>query len=155
MGNQPLSGDLPSHIRGRGNSPGPMTGGYLSINIGINTVAASQTDLEVGAVYLPFACKVMAISASCTTSTGGATRGTFQVTDGTDDLITSDTLLVTASSAQVTAASTGLVAAQQIRAKGDRLQVDITTVTSEVVTALNVCITVFVLGHIHADSAND
>lgn len=155
MGNQPLSGDLPTHLHARGSAPGPRAGGYVVINIGINTVAAAQTDLEVGAIKLPFACRVMAVSASCTTSTGGATRGTFQVTDGTNDLLTSDTLLVSAGSAEVTGASTGLVAAQRTRSKGDRLQVDVTTPASEVVTALNVAITVAVHGHVNADSAND
>lgn len=155
MGKQAAS-PLPAHLQGRGTSRGPMAGGYVCINIGINTVAAAQTDLEIGAWECPFdAFRVEEISLSCTTSTGGASRGTVQVTDGTNDLLTADTLLVSGGSATVNAASTGLVEAQRDRVKGDRLQVDATTPASEVVTALNVCITGYAQGHVQADPADD
>lgn len=141
---------------GRTTFSGPVTGVYNVLTIAINTVAAGQTDLEVGAIALPYACRVMEISCSCTTSTGGASRGTFQVTDGTNDLIDADPLLVTASSQVITPTSTqALVPAQRTRAKGDRLQLDMTTVASEVVTALTCQITVAVTGHVVAAEAND
>ena len=155
MANNPLSGNMPAHLRGRSQTGGPFAGAYMSFNIGINTVAAAQTDLEVGAVVLPFAFKVTEVGLSCTTSTGGATRGTIQITDGTNDLLTADTLVVSAGSARISALSTGLVAAQRVRAAADRLQVDVTTPASEVITALNVVITGYVIGHNYADSAND
>lgn len=123
----------------------PITGNYATFTININTVAASQTDLEIGAVTLPFACRVQEISASCTTSTGGASRGTFQLTDGTNDLLASDPVLVSAGDVVLDASSTpALVSGQRTRVRGDRIQVDLTTVSSEVVTALTVTITVLV-----------
>jgi len=146
-------GSTSSAREGRNTVDRPTDGSYAVINIGLNTVAASQTDLEIGAVELPFACRVQEISGSCTTSTGGASRGTFQVTDGTNDLITADALLVTAGS--VNKAAAALVAGQRTRAKADRLQVDVTTVASEVVTALNVAITVWIQGHVVAAQADD
>ena len=154
MGKEAAS-PLPTHLEGRGTQRGPMAGSYWSANIGINTVAAAQTDLEIGAVKLPADLKIEEISLSCTTSTGGATRGTIQVTDGTNDLLTADTLLVSAGSAVVNATSTGLVEAQRARSKGDRLQVDVTTPASEVITALNVLITGHLRGHVQTLPADD
>jgi hypothetical protein len=135
---------------------GPNTGGYETFTIAINTVAAAQTDLEVGAIALPYACRVMEIAVSVTTSVGGATRATFQVTDGTNDLISADPLVVTAGSQVITPQSAqSLVALQRDRAKGDRLQLDMTTVAAEVVTALTCQISVWQRGHIVAAIDDD
>lgn len=136
--------NLSAMTRG-GDTSAAVSGTYATFNISIDTVAAAQTDLEIGAVTLPFACRVQEISANCTTSAGGATRGTFQITDGTNDLIDTDPVLVSAGDVVLDASSTpALTTAQRTRARGDRLQVDITTPASEVITVLNVTITVIV-----------
>jgi len=147
---------LPAHLHKRGMHGGPVGGAYLTFNISKEAIAAGQTDLEVGAIALPCDCRVMEVAVSTTSSAGGASRATFQLTDGTNDLISADPLVVTASSQVITPTSTqSLVAAQRTRSKGDRLQLDVTTVASEVVADLNVAITVYVRNHVVALEAND
>ncbi len=144
-----IANDARQYVRG------PAAGSYWSANIGINTVAASQSDLEIGAIECPADLRIEEISLSCTTSTGGASRALIQVTDGTNDLLSADTLLVSGGSATVNASSTGLVEDERDRSKGDRLQVDVTTVAGEVVTALNVLITGYIRGHVQTLASDD
>jgi hypothetical protein len=131
----------------------------MCLNIGINTVAAAQTDLEIGAIGMPLGFRIEAITASCTSSagSGGATRGTVKVQNGVVDIITGGIILLQ-SAASATASpelSPTLVAAQRTVAKQGRIRILVTTVAAEVVTALNVAIWGYSLGHSNLSSAND
>ncbi len=135
---------------------GPAAGGYTAFTVTRLEVAAGVTDLYLGEINLPFACRVHAISLGCSSSTGGASRGTIQITDGTNDLIASDALLTTADSILLDAASSpALVTAQRTRAKSDKLHVFATTVASEVVDDLVVSIVVASTDQVQALATND
>ena len=135
---------------------GPAAGGYTAFTVTRLEVAAGVTDLYLGEINLPFACRVHAISLGCSSSTGGASRGTIQITDGTNDLIASDALLTTADSILIDAASSpALVAAQRTRTRLDKLHVFVTTVASEVVDDLVVVMFVASTDQIQLLSTND
>lgn len=141
----------------RETAAGPVAGGYCTFALAQHTIAGSSTDLFVGEIKLPFACRIVEIASGNLTSTGGASRGTFQVTDGTSDLIDVDKLMTTANSVIVTptSATSKLVAGERTRAKGDRLKFYVTTVASEVVTSLTFVVTVFVTAHVVVAAADD
>ena len=103
----------------------------------------TEVSVEHGADF-----EIDSITLSCTSSAGGASRGTVQITDGTNDIIASDVTLVSGGGVVIDRDTTpALVAAQRARTKSDRLQVDVTTVASEVVTDLVVVISGHHTGH--------
>lgn len=154
MGGKAAANPLPEHLRGRKTMRGPAAGAYQTFTFFATSLASGVTDDEVGAIVLPYDCRIEEISATAKTVNGTMT---FQVTDGTNDLMSADPAVTTAVDAVVNGGTTSpaaLVAAQRNRSKGDRLGVDVTTVAGTVL-AWNCSITVHVLGHANTDPEDD
>lgn len=144
MGNQPLSGDLPSHLIGRTNVPGPATGGYVTWAVTVDNLPNGEhPEFDFLA---PADLRIMEISAGCETVT--TTGVTVTVVNGSTSLVAAYTFT------NAPVALTLVSSAARDMDDGDILHVNLTAATGAII-GVTVLITAFIKGHVYADSAND